>query len=132
MADVIGVLGEATVATAATTTAYTCPAGKGAKVRIFYQIQGAADGTTDFAITVNGIKVMDLSNIAASEYAFSTPNALYDTSAALPTGVDGDTTGAPAPDEYYLAAGDIVSYTIGGTTALGMNLQVVGIEVDVT
>ena len=33
MADKIGVLGEATVATAATTTVYTCPAAKAAGSR---------------------------------------------------------------------------------------------------
>ena len=45
MVDIIGVLGEATVATAATTTVYTVPSGKAAKGRIFYQCQGAADAT---------------------------------------------------------------------------------------
>ena len=131
MSDKIGVLGEATTATAGTTTAYTVPSGKAAKVQIMYQIQGAADATTDFLITVNGIVVMNLANITASHYAFSTPNALYDTSATRPTGIDGDTTGAPAPSVYYLSAADTVTYTIAGTTALGMNLQVVGVEIDV-
>lgn len=131
MSDKIGVLGEATTATAGTTTAYTVPSGKASKVQIMYQIQGAADSSTDFLITVNGIVVMNLANITASNYAFSTPNALYDTSAALPTGVDGDTTGGPAPTVYYLSAADTVTYTIAGTTALGMNLQVVGVEIDV-
>lgn len=131
MSDKIGVLGEATTATAGTTTVYTVGSAKGAKGKLFYQIQGAADGTTDILITVNSIVVFNLANIAASNYAFSTPNALYDTSAALPTGVDGDTTGGPAPTEYYLSAADTVTYTIAGTTALAMNIQFVGVEVDV-
>lgn len=132
MADKIGVLGEATTATAGTTTAYTCPAGKASKVKIFYEVQGAADATTDLTITVNGIVVMTHSNITASNYLHSSPNALKEgPNAAQPTGVDGDTTGGPAPTEYYLAAADTVTYTIGGTDALAANVQVVGTEVDV-
>lgn len=132
MADKIGVLGEATTATAATTTVYTVPSGKAAKGKIFYEIQGAADDTTDLTITVNGIDVMVHSNITASNYLFSSPNALKEGPLATQaTGVDGDTTGAPAPAEYYLSAGDTVTYTIGGTTALSMNMQFVGTEVDV-
>ena len=132
MTDKIGVLGEATTATAATTTAYTVPSGKAAKCKLFYLIQGAADATTDFKITVNAIDVVDHANITASQYLFSSPNALKEGPlAALPTGVDGDTTGAPAPSEYYLSAGDTVTYTIAGTTALSCNVQVVGTEIDV-
>ena len=131
MTDIIGVLGEATVATAATTTVYTVPSGKAAKGRLFYQVQGAADATTDFLITVNGVVVMNLANITASEYVFSSPNALFEQTSALPTGTDGDTTGAPAPSEYFLSAGDTVTYTLAGTTALSANVQFVGSEIDV-
>ena len=133
MADIIGVLGEATVATAATTTVYTVPSGKAAKGRIFYQIKAAADGTTDLTITVNGITVLVKANITASNFLFSSPNALMEGPlAAAPTGIDGDTTGAPAPIEYFLSAADTVTYLIGGTTALAMNCQFVGAEIDVT
>ena len=132
MADIIGVLGSASVATAATTTAYTVPTSKAAKGRLFYQVQGAADGTTDFSITVNGILVMDHVNITASNYLFSSPNALKEGPlAALPTGADGDTTNTPAPSEYFLSAADTVTYTVGGTTALSVNVQFVGTEIDV-
>jgi len=132
MTDKIGVLGEATTATAATTTVYTVPSSKAAKGRLFYEIQGAADGTTDLTITVNGIPVMVHSNITASNYLFSSPNALKEGPlAAQATGVDGDTTGAPAPIEYFLSAADTVTYTIAGTTALAMNMQFVGAEIDV-
>lgn len=132
MADSIGVLGEATTATAATTTVYTVPAAKAAKVQLMYEIQGAADATTDFTITVNGVVAMTHANITASNYLHSSPNALKEgPNAAQPTGVDGDTTMAPAPSIYYLSAADVVSYTIAGTTALAMNMQVVGTEIDV-
>ena len=127
MADKIGVLGEATTASAATTTAYTVPSGKAAKC------QGStSDATTDFKILVNGITVMDHSNITQSNYLFSSPNAMKEGPlSALPTGVDGDTTCAPAPPIYYLAAGDTVTYTIGGSTGGSCNVQVVGVEIDV-
>lgn len=133
MTDIIGVLGEATVATAAVTTVYTVPSGKAAKGRLFFQCKGAADGTTDLTITVNGIDVFVHANITASNFMFSSPNALLEGPlAAAPTGADGDTTNAPAPIEYFLSAADTVTYTLAGTTALGMNCQFVGTEVDVT
>lgn len=132
MADKIGVLGEATTATAGTTTAYTCPAGKAAKCKIMYEVQGNADATTDFSIAVNGITVFTHSNITASNYLHSSPNAMKEgPNAAQATGVDGDTTVAPAPAEYFLSAADTVTYTIGGSDAIGCNVQVVGTEVDV-
>jgi|TARA_Y100000310_G_C20629822_1_gene788006 hypothetical protein len=132
MTDSIGVLGSATTATAATTTVYTVPSAKASKVQVMYEIQGAGDGTTDFTITVNGIVVMTHSNITASNYLYSSPNALKEGPlAAQATGVDGDTTIAPAPSVYYLSAADTVTYTIGGTTAGSCNVQVVGVEIDV-
>jgi hypothetical protein len=132
MADKIGVLGEATTTTAATTTVYTVPSSKAAKGRLFYEIQGAGDGTTDLTITVNGIDVMVHANITASNFLFSSPNAIKEGPlAAQSTGVDGDTTAAPAPVEYFLSAADTVTYTIAGTTALAMNMQFVGAEIDV-
>ena len=132
MADIIGVLGEATTITVGTVNAYTCPAGKAAKFKIMYEIQGAVAGTTDFTVKVNGIAVMVHSNITASNYLHSSPNALKEgPNAAQATGVDGDTTVGPAPTEYYLSAGDTVTYTIGDADALACNVQVVGAEVDV-
>ena len=58
MADQIGVLGEATTATAGTTTVYTVPSAKAAKVKIMWSgLSHAATGTGDLTITVNGIDV---------------------------------------------------------------------------
>mgnify|MGYP006432551675 CR=1 FL=1 len=132
MSDKIGVLGSAAVLTAATTTIYTVPSSKAAKGRLFWAMQGAADGTTDITLTVNGIDVVVHANITASNFMFSSPNALKEGPlAAAATGVDGDTSGAPAPVEYFLSAGDIVSYTIAGTTALAGSFQFVGTEIDV-
>tara|TARA_R100001594_G_scaffold22817_1_gene44305 strand:- start:1643 stop:2044 length:402 start_codon:yes stop_codon:yes gene_type:complete len=133
MADKIGVLGEASTASAATTTVYTVPSGKAAKCQIIYLIQGStSDATTDFKILVNGITVMDHSDITQSNYLFSSPNAMKEGPlSTLPTGVDGDTTCAPAPPIYYLSAADTVTYTIAGSTGGSCNVQVVGVEIDV-
>jgi hypothetical protein len=133
MADKIGVLGEATTASAATTTVYTVPTGKAAKCQVFYLMQGStSDATTDFKILVNGITIMDHSNITQSNYLFSSPNAIKEGPlSTLPTGVDGDTTCAPAPGIYYLSAADTVTYVIAGSTGGSCNVQVVGVEIDV-
>lgn len=132
MVDIIGVLGSATTATAATTTAYTVPTNKAARVKIFFQVQGAADATTDFLITVNGIVIGNILNIAASRYLWSTADFLFNTaSVALPTGLSVAEVNSPAPTEYFLSAADVISYTIAGTTALSANVQVVGTEIDV-
>jgi len=132
MTDKIGVLGSATTLTAATTAVYTVPSAKAARGKIMYEIQGHGDATTDFTITINGIVVMTHANITASNYLHSSPNAVKEgPNAAQPTGVDGDTTMGPAPIEYFLSAADIVSYTIAGSSALAMNMQFVGTEIDV-
>lgn len=131
MSDKIGVLGEATTLTAGTTTVYTVPTGKAARGRLMFSAQGAADATTDFKITVNGIVIFDTQNIAASQYAFSSSSALLLIQAGLPTGLSAAQTIGPYPLDFYLSAADVVSYTIAGTTALACNVQFVGTEVDV-
>jgi hypothetical protein len=134
MSDKIGVLGSAAVLTAATTPIYTVPTGKAAKGRIFYRVVGNSDASTDITITVNDVIVMTHSNITASNILFSSPNAIKEGPLATTaqTGVDGDTTGAPAPIEYFLSAADIVSYTLAGSAALaGTSFQFVGTEIDV-
>ena len=56
MTDKIGVLGEATTASAATTTVYTCPAAKAARVKVMWSgLSHASTGTGDLTITVNAI-----------------------------------------------------------------------------
>lgn len=132
MTDKIGVLGEATTATVATTTVYTVPSGKAAKVKLMYIFQADAGGTTTFSIAVNGITVASKGATTASHYMWSSSVALLPTSsAALPTGLSTTNTCAPGPETYYLSAGDTVTYTIGTATALTMNMQVVGTEIDV-
>jgi hypothetical protein len=133
MADQIGVLGEATVATAATTTVYTVPSGKAAKVKIMWAgLSHASTGTGDLTITVNGINVAVVLNITAARYVHSNSTLLVNPeTAAAPTGATALLTVAPAPMEYYLSAADTVTYTIATLTMQAMNMQVVGTEIDV-
>jgi len=133
MADQIGVLGESTTATVATTTVYTVPSAKAAKVKIMWS--GASHGSTgtgDLTITVNGADVAVVLNMTAARYLHSNSTLLVNPeTAAAPTGATALLTVAPAPFEYYLSAGDTVTYTIGTLAMVAMNFQVVGTEIDV-
>ena len=133
MADQIGVLGEATTATAATTTVYTVPSGKAAKVKIMWAgLSHASTGTGDLTITVNGINGAVVLYITAARYVHSNSTLLVNPeTAAAPTGATALLTVAPAPMEYYLSAADTVTYTIATLTMQAMNMQVVGTEIDV-
>ena len=133
MTDIIGVLGEASVATQATTTVYTCPSGKAAKVKIMWLGKAGADSLGDLTITVNGIAVATFPNMTTVEF-FHSSNALLVNDPSLtvaPTGVTAALTVAPAPMEYYLNAADTITYTIGTTDMNAMQMQVVGTEIDV-
>jgi len=134
MTDKIGVLGEATTATVATTTAYTVPAGKAAKCQI--QVIITAHGSTstgDFLVTVNGAIAFSHLNLPATEIMWSNSvTALHDPSTSVnPDGTTAALTLAPGPAVYYLSAGDTVTYTVGTLALVACNVQVVGTEIDV-
>lgn len=132
MADLIGVLGENTSVAVASHTAYTCQAGKAAKVKMFYRGQAGSGGTSTLSVAVNGLTIFTKGATIASHYIFSSRSNVMETGSVAPTGVDADTTVGPAPEEYYLSAGDLVTYTIGGEVFAAMSFQVVGAEVDIT
>ena len=133
MADKIGVLGEATTASAATTTVYTVPSAKAAKVKIMWSGRSdASNADGDLTITVNAIAVAIILNMTADRYLHSNSTLMVNPeTAAAPTGATALLTVAPAPFEYYLSAGDTVTYTIATLTMVAMNMQVVGTEIDV-
>lgn len=134
MTDKIGVLGEATATTVATTTVYTCPAGKAAKVRLMFVFQGNAGGGSVLDVLVNGLNIGRVAAMTASYYTFSIKGAGLRVAeqAALPTGIGAGLTVAPCDQIYYLNAGDTVQYTISAAAGIAMNFQVVGIEIDVS
>ena len=133
MADKIGVLGEATTATAATTTVYTVPSAKAAKVKIMWSGRSdASNADGDLTITVNAIAVAIVLNMTADRYLHSNSTLMVNPeTAAAPTGATALLTVAPAPFEYYLSAGDTVTYTVATRTMQALNVQVVGTEIDV-
>jgi hypothetical protein len=133
MADQIGVLGSATTVTIGTTAVYTVPSAKAAKVKIMWMGKAGADSNGDLAFTVNGINVASWLNLVTVEYFHSCTTLLITDGSitAEPTGLTALLTVAPAPFEWYLSAGDIVSYTIATTAMNAINVQVVGTEIDV-
>ncbi|MAG26369.1 hypothetical protein CMI47_12535 [Candidatus Pacearchaeota archaeon] len=134
MADAIGVLGEATTTTVGTTTVYTVPAAKAAKCKIQVKIEAhAANSTGDFLVTVNGVVTFSHLNLPTTEIMWSnSTTALHDPSTSVdPDGTTAALTCCPGPAEYYLSAGDTVTYTIGTDALVACNVQVVGTEIDV-
>lgn len=133
MADTIGVLGESTATTVATTTVFTCPATKAAKVKLMFIAQGSAAGGTIIAILVNGMEVSRVLAMTASFYVFSVKGSGLRAAeqAALPIGTTNPVTVSPADPIYFLNAGDTIQYTISGAAAIAMNFQVVGVAIDI-
>lgn len=131
MSDGIGILGQSTITTVGTNSVYICPAGKAAKVRIQMLMQAAAN--TDLGILVNGVEVARTGALTVNDYVW-TPKAtgilLNAQSAAKPDGLTAAKTVQPADPIYYLSAGDSIQYSITTLAPLSMNIQVVGIEID--
>lgn len=133
MSNRIGVLGSNTATVVGTATAYTCPAGKAAKVKIMYIIQGNAAGGTTFATLVNNAVIGTIAAMTASFWAFTIRAAGLRAAeqAALPTGIGSALTVAPSDAVYQLSAGQTIQYTVGGAAAISVNFQVIGAEIDV-
>ena|SRR5215469_6346037 len=130
MTDKVGKLGQAIIATQGTTTAYQCPAGKGAKCQVYFR--GAAGTNSTLQITVSGIAILLTAALTAGNISYSTVAATHNTGAASAiNGSSDSTTVAPGPRTFWLSAGDTISYTIGTADFSSMNFQVVGVEVDV-
>jgi hypothetical protein len=133
MGDLIGVLGESSIATVGTVTAYTCPTAKAAKCKIMLKFKANAAGGTILDFYVNGTKVGHVAAMTADFYTCSIKGAgiRIAEQAAEPTGIGSALTVAPADQIYYLSAGDTIQYAISGAAAAEANMQVVGTEIDV-
>lgn len=131
MADIMGVLGEASALTVGTTTAYTCPVGKAAKVRIFAILQSGA--SSDVGILVNGAEVARSGAMTNLHWWFSNGGAGLMRAAATtkPTGASAAETAQPGTPIYYLSVGDTIQYTVATAALLAATFQVVGVEIDV-
>lgn len=133
MADTIGVLGEASATAVGTTTVYTCPANKAAKVRLMMRFQG--DTNSQVAVLVNGVEIARNTVMTTAHYNYSIKGgglfAYAAGNAAAPTGLANALTVAPADPIFYLNAGDTIQYTVVTAALLAMNFQVVGVQIDV-
>ena len=127
MADRFGVLDAASGVTVATHTAYTCPTGCSAKVRLMYR--GVAGANSTLSILVNGMAIMLSGALSSGNVSYSSVSKLHtsDAAASIAGSADG-TTIAPFQRDYFLSAGDTVQYTIGTAAFSSMDFQVVGIE----
>lgn len=133
MTDLVGVLGEATGTTVGTTTVYTCPAGKAAKVRLFARFQG--DTNSQVAVLVNGMEIARNTAMTATHYNYTIKGgglfAYAAGNAAAPTGLANALTAAPADPIFYLNPGDTIQYTVITAALTAMNFQVVGVAIDI-
>lgn len=133
MADRMGVLGEASATVVATTTIYTCPAGKAVKGRFMVRVQGGVNSV--IALLVNGMEVARNTAMTTGHYNYTIKGggmfAYAAGNAVPPTGLANALTISPADPIYYLNAGDTVQYTVVTADMLAANVQFVGVEIDV-
>lgn len=131
MSDIMGVLGEASTLTVGTTTVYTCPVGKAAKVRLMALFQSGVN--SDVGVLINGIEVARSGAMTNLHYWFTNGGAGLMRAAATtkPTGASAAETIQPAAPIYYLSVGDTIQYTVTTAALLAANAQVVGVEIDV-
>lgn len=147
MAAKIGLLGDSTTATVGTTTVYTVPADKAARIRILFTFIGQGASTRDMAIligTSGNITNMVQRITADNDLMFSGVTA--SSGIAKPSDIaiiqknlsmnlntvtgDLDTDRYPLPADFYLSTGDTVRYIIT-TNALSLAyFQVHGVEDD--
>ena len=137
-------LAESTTATAGTTTVYTVPADKAARIRIMIN-PGGGGGTKQIAILIGAEGSQTVfSTIGAAEDELWT-GFRSDATDAYPKdiGVHNENAGwsittstaekdwiAPLPIDYILSAGDTVQYTITSTSWGTVLFQVMGVEDD--
>jgi len=149
MAAKIGILGESTVTTAGTTTVYTVPADKAARVQILAEMEGNDIVQYSVMMGTPGSEITMHRNIAPGDDVW-TGVALVstvDSTSALASALTGfqrvaaaidisDVAGAfnwvatPYPFDYFLSTGDTVSFNINGGTATDHLFQVHGVEDD--
>lgn len=133
MSDRIAALGEASATVVGVATVYTCPASKGAKVKLFARFQG--DTNSVVAILVNGLEIARNTVMTASHYNYTIRGgglfAYAAGNATPPTGLANALTAAPADPTFFLSPGDTIQYQVVTAALLAMNFQVVGVEIDV-
>ena len=144
MAAKIGILAESTTASPGTTTVYTVPADKAARIRWMVQMEGGASSKS-FAVHVGAPSAQTIiARTTASEAEFWT-GATISTNVFKPSevgvqdvAVSWNTTTtasdkdlvAPLAIDWFLSTGDTVKYTITTTDYGAVLFQVIGVEDD--
>lgn len=130
MTDKIGTLGKASTLTQGTTTVYTCPVGKAARGKLMYRATSGVSSV--LALTVNGCKVLQSAAMTTGHFMFSSLAAMQEnTGTTEPLGDADGTIVAPGPAEYFLSAGETITYTVTTADLLAGFFAFVGVEVDV-
>ena len=150
MAAKIGILGESTVTATGTTTVYTVPSDKSARVRVLFEVEGGAGGW-QYSVFMGtpGSEITFHVNQSSGDDAWSgTYNeATPDPAGSFVAAVQGIQTvvggiqltevnpgdswqASPYSFDYYLSDGDTVRFNINGTAATDSIFQVLGVEDD--
>lgn len=131
MSDTMGVLGSASTLTVGTTTVYTCPVGKAAKVKLFAIFQSGVN--SDVGILVNGIEVARTGAMTNLHFTFTNGGAGLIRAAATtkPAGTSAAETVQPSAPIFFLSTGQTIQYTVTTAALLACSAQVVGVEIDV-
>lgn len=145
MSAKLGILGESTAYALGTTTVYTVPSDKAARIRWSVQSSGGGGATRYFAVQVGapGSETVVAVELAAEYEVWS--GALISTATYFPKDIGltdtnvswGPNTSAaqkdlvaPLPVDWYLSTGDTVKFIITTVALEGMLFQVVGVEDD--
>ena len=144
MAAKIGILAESTTATAGTTTVYTVPADKAARVRFMFQMD-AGDNARQFAVHVGAPSAQTIIARATADNAEVWTGCTISTNVFKPSEVgfqdlavvwgtntvtsDKDLV-APLAIDLFLSTGDTVKYTISTAAVNAILFHVVGVEDD--
>jgi len=135
MTTKIGKLGVTTNVNVGTTTVYTVPASKAAKVRIQWYIR--APNTARFEIKVNGVTIFGDTAGAAEISASAAPITDPEASVALALQATNPILATPPTHvlrpmgvDYYMATGDTVQLVKSVAGMTEVDVQVHGVEDD--
>jgi len=142
MAAKIGILAESTTTTVATTTVYTVPADKAARIRLIFAVKGGGSGIV-FGVLIGspGVHKQLLRELGSSSYMYSgmpasatqliTAQGMYVESVGDYTAAGGNRYAVtPWPFDFYLSTGDTVRTFIATDTSDLILFQVIGVEDD--
>lgn len=129
MSDKIGILGKNDADSVGTHTVYNVPSGRAARVRIM--LRGIAGDASRIAFNVAGMRIGRTDALTDGNYIFSTKENLINITASEPTGDSDGQTVAPAPFDYFLSAGEVLTYTISDEDFQDIDVFAVGAEVRV-